>query len=213
MLRSIPPAVPGIHFLSGGMSEEESTLNLQALQEVRQGAAGQRGKRPAVSPPRRLRARPRLAHANWSPALCFCAPPPKLILAHAALTCQIWHVTAVAVAGDQPYHRRNRPRRRADAPPPPCRPRRPRRRAPTRPGASPLATAAPSRPPPSRPGPARRRTSARWGGGLAHRDGIGCPSRPTGRGLAAGFGDPSPGRKGFWTRCRRLVALAATQKQ
>ncbi|EIE21317.1 fructose-1,6-bisphosphate aldolase [Coccomyxa subellipsoidea C-169] len=33
MLRSIPPAVPGIHFLSGGMSEEESTLNLQALQE------------------------------------------------------------------------------------------------------------------------------------------------------------------------------------
>ena len=35
MLRSIPPAVPGIHFLSGGMSEEESTLNLQALQEVR----------------------------------------------------------------------------------------------------------------------------------------------------------------------------------
>jgi fructose-bisphosphate aldolase class 1 len=35
MLRSIPPAVPGIHFLSGGMSEEESTLNLQALQDVR----------------------------------------------------------------------------------------------------------------------------------------------------------------------------------
>ena len=32
MLRSVPPAVPGIHFLSGGMSEEESTLNLQALQ-------------------------------------------------------------------------------------------------------------------------------------------------------------------------------------
>ena len=32
MLRTIPPAVPGIHFLSGGMSEEESTLNLQALQ-------------------------------------------------------------------------------------------------------------------------------------------------------------------------------------
>ena len=29
MMRSIPPAVPGIHFLSGGMSEEESTLNLQ----------------------------------------------------------------------------------------------------------------------------------------------------------------------------------------
>jgi len=34
MLRSIPAAVPGIHFLSGGMSEEESTLNLQALQDA-----------------------------------------------------------------------------------------------------------------------------------------------------------------------------------
>lgn len=34
MLRSIPPAVPGIHFLSGGMSEEESTTNLQALQDA-----------------------------------------------------------------------------------------------------------------------------------------------------------------------------------
>jgi fructose-bisphosphate aldolase class I len=32
MLRTIPAAVPGIHFLSGGMSEEEATLNLQALQ-------------------------------------------------------------------------------------------------------------------------------------------------------------------------------------
>ena len=32
MLNSVPPSVPGIHFLSGGMSEEESTLNLQALQ-------------------------------------------------------------------------------------------------------------------------------------------------------------------------------------
>jgi hypothetical protein len=31
-LRSVPGAVPGIHFLSGGMSEEEATLNLQALQ-------------------------------------------------------------------------------------------------------------------------------------------------------------------------------------
>jgi fructose-bisphosphate aldolase class 1 len=30
MKRTIPPAVPGIHFLSGGMSAEESTLNLQA---------------------------------------------------------------------------------------------------------------------------------------------------------------------------------------
>lgn len=29
MLAAVPPAVPGIHFLSGGMSEEESTLNLQ----------------------------------------------------------------------------------------------------------------------------------------------------------------------------------------
>lgn len=34
MLRTIPAAVPGIHFLSGGMSEEESTQNLQALQEA-----------------------------------------------------------------------------------------------------------------------------------------------------------------------------------
>jgi fructose-bisphosphate aldolase class I len=33
MLRSIPAAVPGIHFLSGGMSEEEATLNLQALHD------------------------------------------------------------------------------------------------------------------------------------------------------------------------------------
>ncbi len=31
--RTIPACVPGIHFLSGGMSEEESTLNLQALQD------------------------------------------------------------------------------------------------------------------------------------------------------------------------------------
>ncbi|GMH42933.1 hypothetical protein BSKO_10855 [Bryopsis sp. KO-2023] len=34
MMRSIPATVPGIHFLSGGMSEEESTLNLQALQDA-----------------------------------------------------------------------------------------------------------------------------------------------------------------------------------
>lgn len=34
MMRSIPASVPGIHFLSGGMSEEESTQNLQALQEA-----------------------------------------------------------------------------------------------------------------------------------------------------------------------------------
>ncbi|KAK9867653.1 hypothetical protein WJX84_007745 [Apatococcus fuscideae] len=33
MQRTVPAAVPGIHFLSGGMSEEEATLNLQALQE------------------------------------------------------------------------------------------------------------------------------------------------------------------------------------
>jgi fructose-bisphosphate aldolase class I len=33
MMRTIPASVPGIHFLSGGMSEEESTLNLQALQD------------------------------------------------------------------------------------------------------------------------------------------------------------------------------------
>lgn len=33
MLRAIPAAVPGIHFLSGGMSEEEATVNLQALQD------------------------------------------------------------------------------------------------------------------------------------------------------------------------------------
>jgi len=32
MLRGVPAAVPGIDFLSGGMSEEEATLNLQALQ-------------------------------------------------------------------------------------------------------------------------------------------------------------------------------------
>ncbi|CAM9887272.1 unnamed protein product, partial [Discosporangium mesarthrocarpum] len=34
MKRTIPPAVPGIHFLSGGMSEEESTKNLQRLNEL-----------------------------------------------------------------------------------------------------------------------------------------------------------------------------------
>lgn len=32
MKRTIPPAVPGIHFLSGGMGEEEATLNLLQLQ-------------------------------------------------------------------------------------------------------------------------------------------------------------------------------------
>jgi len=34
MLRSVPPAVPGIHFLSGGMGAEEATQNLQALQRA-----------------------------------------------------------------------------------------------------------------------------------------------------------------------------------
>jgi fructose-bisphosphate aldolase class I len=32
MMRSVPPAVPGIHFLSGGMGAEEATQNLQGLQ-------------------------------------------------------------------------------------------------------------------------------------------------------------------------------------
>jgi len=31
--KTLPPAVPGVHFLSGGMSEFESTVNLQALQD------------------------------------------------------------------------------------------------------------------------------------------------------------------------------------
>lgn len=34
MLRSVPPAVPGIHFLSGGMGAEEATQNLQQLQRA-----------------------------------------------------------------------------------------------------------------------------------------------------------------------------------
>ena len=29
--RSVPPAVPGIMFLSGGLSEEEATVNLNAI--------------------------------------------------------------------------------------------------------------------------------------------------------------------------------------
>jgi len=32
MMRCVPPAVPGIHFLSGGMGAEEATQNLQQLQ-------------------------------------------------------------------------------------------------------------------------------------------------------------------------------------
>lgn len=31
MMRGVPPAMPGIHFLSGGMSDSEATLNLQRL--------------------------------------------------------------------------------------------------------------------------------------------------------------------------------------
>ena len=34
MLRTVPPAVPGIHFLSGGMGSEEATQNLQQLQRA-----------------------------------------------------------------------------------------------------------------------------------------------------------------------------------
>ncbi|PIO62187.1 hypothetical protein TELCIR_16266 [Teladorsagia circumcincta] len=34
MLRVVPPAVPGIMFLSGGQSEEEATLNLNAMNQV-----------------------------------------------------------------------------------------------------------------------------------------------------------------------------------
>lgn len=42
MKRTIPPAVPGIHFLSGGMGEEEATLNLQQLQVSRSISASTR---------------------------------------------------------------------------------------------------------------------------------------------------------------------------
>ena len=35
MMRAVPPAVPGIHFLSGGMGAEEATQNLQLLQVLR----------------------------------------------------------------------------------------------------------------------------------------------------------------------------------
>ncbi|KJH49602.1 fructose-bisphosphate aldolase class-I [Dictyocaulus viviparus] len=41
LLRSVPPAVPGVVFLSGGQSEEEATLNLNAMNRVP-------GKRPWV---------------------------------------------------------------------------------------------------------------------------------------------------------------------
>jgi len=36
--RTIPPAVPGIVFLSGGQSEEEATLNLNAINQYKQGS-------------------------------------------------------------------------------------------------------------------------------------------------------------------------------
>eukprot|EP00899_Mesostigma_viride_P020123 jgi/Mesvir1/28111/Mv04694-RA.1 len=32
--RTVPPAVPGIHFLSGGMSEEEATINLNEMNKM-----------------------------------------------------------------------------------------------------------------------------------------------------------------------------------
>ena len=34
LARTIPPSVPGIHFLSGGMSEHESTVNLLEMQKA-----------------------------------------------------------------------------------------------------------------------------------------------------------------------------------
>ena len=34
--RSVPPAVPGIMFLSGGLSEEEATVNLNAINSLAQ---------------------------------------------------------------------------------------------------------------------------------------------------------------------------------
>ncbi|VDO72085.1 unnamed protein product [Haemonchus placei] len=35
LLRSVPPAVPGVVFLSGGQSEEEATLNLNAMNQTK----------------------------------------------------------------------------------------------------------------------------------------------------------------------------------
>ena len=32
--RTVPPAVPGIVFLSGGQSEEEATVNLDAMNKL-----------------------------------------------------------------------------------------------------------------------------------------------------------------------------------
>jgi fructose-bisphosphate aldolase class I len=37
LLRTVPPAVPGINFLSGGQSEEEASLNLNAINSVQPG--------------------------------------------------------------------------------------------------------------------------------------------------------------------------------
>jgi len=34
VMRTVPPALPGIHFLSGGMAAEEATHNLQQLQRA-----------------------------------------------------------------------------------------------------------------------------------------------------------------------------------
>jgi len=34
LMRTVPPAVPGVHFLSGGMGAEEATMNLQAMQRA-----------------------------------------------------------------------------------------------------------------------------------------------------------------------------------
>jgi fructose-bisphosphate aldolase class 1 len=63
MLRTVPPAVPGIHFLSGGMSEEEATLNLQASPASQPANWAQRG---LVSQP--------ASAASSAPAVVHAAP-------------------------------------------------------------------------------------------------------------------------------------------
>ena len=51
-LRTVPAALPGIMFLSGGQSEEEATVNLNAINKrVRGGRAGDRGSEQALLPP------------------------------------------------------------------------------------------------------------------------------------------------------------------
>ncbi|WP_353961166.1 class I fructose-bisphosphate aldolase, partial [Klebsiella pneumoniae] len=61
--RRVPPAVPGIMFLSGGQSELESTLNLNAMNQIsppaglRRRRAGPAGSRPAAPPARSCRCR------------------------------------------------------------------------------------------------------------------------------------------------------------